>query len=224
MNHYSDKKVFYFIPIKKHSQRLPGKNFKILKNKPLYSYIIDTISIADKTNRIYIDTDADEILETYKNQHNINTYKRNHSLTGDDVSMNSLISNFIEKFNLDNDSIVCQLHVTNPFISYNTLSDAIKKIGSYDSIISCNIIQNRLWIKQNSQYQPLNHDPSCLIQTQDLPYIYQENSCFYIFTVEGFKKQKNRIGINPFFYPIDFPENTDIDNMSDWYLAEKILL
>ena len=223
MNRYSNKKVVYFIPIKEHSQRIPAKNFKILRNKPLYSYIIDTISFGDKTNSIYIDTDTDIILEAYKNQKYINAYRRNNSLIGDDVSMNLLISDFIEKFNLDNDTIVCQLHVTNPFISYATLTSAIQEIGLYDSVVSCNIIQNRLWTKQNSKYQPLNHDPSCLLQTQDLPYIYQENSCFYIFTVESFKKQTNRVGSNPMFYPINFPENIDIDNMSDWDLAEKVL-
>ena len=42
--------------------------------------------------------------------------------------------------------------------------------------------QTRLYDKNG---RALNHDPSALIQTQDLPPVFEENSCLYLFTRRG---------------------------------------
>jgi CMP-N-acetylneuraminic acid synthetase len=214
--------MIYFIPIKTFSQRIPNKNFKTLSNQPLYKYIINTL-ISNNQSLIYIDTDSEIVLNEYKNNSNIIVYKRRSDLIDTNTSMNLLIDNLICQFGLENSTIICQLHVTNPFVSYGTIKKALEYMKSHDSVVSCNLIQNRLWVKDNNKYSALNHDPSCLIPTQNLPYIYQENSSFYIFTVDSFIENSNRIGKNPYFYPINFPENIDIDNMNDWFLAEKVL-
>ena len=57
---------------------------------------------------------------------------------------------------------------------------------------------------------------------QDLPTYYEENSIFYIFDVEIFKKTNTRIGFNPYFYPIGFPINLDIDTEDDWNIVKLI--
>ena len=54
------------------------------------------------------------------------------------------------------------------------------------------------------------------------PY-YEENSAFYIFSRDSFKKNKNRIGKSPYLYNIDPIEAIDIDNENELNLVEKIL-
>ena len=36
------KTIYALVPIKHNSQRVPGKNFRLMNGKPLYQYIIDT--------------------------------------------------------------------------------------------------------------------------------------------------------------------------------------
>ena len=69
---------------------------------------------------------------------------------------------------------------------------------------------------------PINHNPIKLEQTQDLPTLYEENSAFYIFKSIDFIKSHNRIGVKPFFYAVEPPENLDIDIESDWKLVKAL--
>ena len=53
-------KVVVVVPIKKNSKRVTGKNFKIIKKKPLYRYLLDKLKFC-KFDEIYVDSDSKEI-------------------------------------------------------------------------------------------------------------------------------------------------------------------
>ena len=60
------------------------------------------------------------------------------------------------------------------------------------------------------------------MRTQDLPPIFEENSCIYIFERNCFLENMNRIGNRPFLYELDPMESTDIDEKFDFKLAENL--
>ena len=64
-----------------------------------------------------------------------------------------------------------------------------------------------------------------LERTQDLPSLLEENSCFYLFHGKTFNLFKNRIGRNPKVYlsKSNSLEFLDIDEQSDWDMAENIM-
>ena len=66
-------------------------------------------------------------------------------------------------------------------------------------------------------------DPSVLIQTQDLPPVYEENSCIYIFTLENLSRRRTRIGEKPFMFEIKAAEAWDIDDELDFAVAEFLM-
>ena len=210
-----------FIPIKENSQRVPRKNFRLLNGIPLYKNILKKL----KGFQIFVDTDSNKIKEGIEKDpelKNVSVFKRSKELVGDDVSVCDLIENFINLYDLKNEYI-CQAHVTSPFITNQLLQEAFKKTKEgYDSIVSCNEIHSRFWRKEPYGYVPINHNPMKLEQTQDLPTYYEENSTFYIFDVDMFRKTKTRIGFNPYFYPIYFPSNLDVDTKNDWELVCKV--
>ena len=80
--------------------------------------------------------------------------------------------------------------------------------------------QSRLW---DEQTKPINHDPDILLQTQNLPPVFEENSCIYLFTAEKLRERKNRIGEKPMMYEIKPYEALDIDEESDFIIADIIL-
>jgi CMP-N-acetylneuraminic acid synthetase len=58
------------------------------------------------------------------------------------------------------------------------------------------------------------------LQTQDLPPVYMENSCIYIFQSATLLQRRNRIGERPFLFEIDAAEGWDIDNELDFSIVE----
>ena len=75
-----------------------------------------------------------------------------------------------------------QTHSTNPLLKTETIDRAIttyfENHPDYDLLFSVTSVQTRVW---DNKGNPINHDPSILLRTQDSLSIYEENSCFYNF-------------------------------------------
>ena len=73
-------KTACFIPIKANSERVPGKNFRVLNGRKLYEYIIEHTMDADCFDDIYIDTNSPEIAG-YALEHGLQVIERLDALT-----------------------------------------------------------------------------------------------------------------------------------------------
>lgn len=209
--------MIVFIPIKENSQRVPGKNFRDFNGKMLFSYVVDNLLSLDFD--IYIDTDSDIVSQYYVDNKQVKVIKRKENLMGDDVSVIELIKSFINEYNIND--YICQTHVTSPLLETHTIKNAITYLDKYESVTGCDILFNRLWKKSIGGYEPVNHNPDELKQTQDLDPLYLENSSFYIFHSSNLLKTNKRISSNNYFYEVKYPQNLDIDNESDWDLIKK---
>jgi CMP-N-acetylneuraminic acid synthetase len=214
-------KLVALLPMKANSERVVGKNFKVFKTKPLYRWVLDKLLALDEVEKVVINTDATEILKSndLPESDKIILRERKPELCGDFVSMNKIIEDDIAAIKADK---YLMTHTTNPLISTETFSAAIKEYNplastEFDSLFTVNKYQSRFY---NAKAEPLNHDPNNLIRTQDLPPLFEENSCFYIFTRESFKATNARIGNKPKLYPTPFFESVDIDDAINWSIAE----
>ena len=208
-----------FIPIKHNSQRVKRKNFRKFGNEPLFKHTLLKYSEFE----VYVDTDSYEICDSITSDdrlRNVTVIKRKHLLLGDDVSVCDLIKSFIKEYSIT--SPVAQLHVTSPFLNKGTVVNAFARIDPYDSVVSCNVHQSRFWRQEEYGFCPVNHNPVKMEPTQALPPIYEENSSFYIFKPDVILGMNSRIGSNPFFYPLESPQNIDIDTESDWDYAVQL--
>jgi CMP-N-acetylneuraminic acid synthetase len=91
---------------------------------------------------------------------------------------------------------------------------------AYDSLFSVSRLQTRLWDQLG---RPINHNPAILLQTQDLPPVYEENSCIYIFTRANLLARRNRLGERPLMFPIDPAEAWDIDEELDFAIVNLLM-
>ena len=209
-----------FIPIKQNSQRVPGKNFRSLNGEQLYK----SVMLKYSDFQIFVDTDSDEILSEVRKDprlSHVTAYHRREDQLGDKVSVCDLIKNFITKFNIEEP--IVQTHVTSPFLTPQVFERAYSHMNIHDSVVSCNAHNSRFWRKESYGYCPLNHNPLRLEQTQDLPVLYEENSAFYIFLPSVVLESGNRIGKNPYFFPLVAPYNIDIDTEDDWNQVQRIM-
>ena len=215
--------IVVLLPMKGNSGRVPNKNLKLFNGKPLFHAVIDELNKSKYINKVIINTDSDLIansaINTFKSF--VSIHERPTNIQGDFVSMNKIIEYDLNNSNSD---IYIQIHSTSPLLSIRSLDAAIKKMISketdFDSIFSVTKIQTRFYDKNSN---PLNHDPKELLRTQDLEPLFEENSGFYIFTKESFKNAGNkRIGLTPLMFEIDKIEAIDIDEPSDFIIAETL--
>ena len=215
-------KIAALVPMRHHSQRVPGKNYRQLAGKPLFHYILDSLSECPLITDILVDTDSKVILDDIeKNFPAIIRVNRPEALRGDEVPMNQILIYDTQHIPAD---LFLQTHSTNPFLKPKTITRAIETFlenyPRHDSLFSVTRIQTRLW---DSYAKAINHDPNVLLQTQDLPPVYEENSCIYIFTSKKLLEKKNRIGEKPFLFEISTEEALDIDDESDFLIADLLM-
>ncbi|MBB1491688.1 acylneuraminate cytidylyltransferase family protein [Paracoccus sp. MC1854] len=210
--------------MKANSQRVKGKNFRLLHGKPLFSWILDTLLAVDEIDEVVINTDARHILAEngLVEGGRVRIRDRKPELCGDTVSMNLILADDVGAVQADS---YLMTHTTNPMLRPETVRAALADYragvasGEADSLFTVNKIQTRFYREDAS---PVNHDPDNLIQTQDLEPWFEENSNLYIFSRDSFARTNARIGRKPRLFVMDKLESLDIDTPEDWALTEAV--
>ena len=174
-------KVVALVPMRHHSERVPGKNYRPFVEKPLYHYIVNSLFACPLVTEVVIDTDSQTIQEDVKNNFpQVVLLERPEHLRAGTVPMNDVLLNDVVQVEAD---YYLQTHSTNPLLRAETITKALEEFLNsypiYDSLFSVTRLQTRLW---DSLTRAVNHNPAILLRTQDLPPVYEENSCLYIFT------------------------------------------
>ncbi len=215
-------KLAALVPMRHHSQRVPGKNYRPLAGKPLFHHIIETLLAVPEIETVMVDTDSEPVMDGVRRFFpSVKLIQRPAHLRPDDVPMNDILLHDTAQVDAD---FYLQTHSTNPLLKSETISRAIQLLftnyPAYDSLFSVTRLQTRLYFKDG---QAINHDPAVLIQTQDLPPVYEENSCLYLFTRENLVRKHHRIGDKPFMFEIDKAEAWDIDEELDFEITDFLM-
>jgi CMP-N-acetylneuraminic acid synthetase len=212
-------KIVALLPMRHSSERVPGKNYRLFSGRPLFYHILQSLLACSLISRVLIDTDSPIIMDEVSNNFpDVTLIKRPKHLCPGTVSMNDVLLYDISQVNAD---YYLQTHSTNPLLRTETIRKAIEYFlqnrSSYDSLFSVTRIHSRFW---DGLTRAINHNPSILLRTQDLPAIFEENSCLYIFSKEVLERKFNRIGFRPLMFEIDRQEGMDIDEELDFQISE----
>ncbi len=215
-------KIAALVPMRHHSQRVPGKNYRPLAGKPLFHHIVESLLACPEIDEVVVDTDSPPILSNLREQFpGVVVLERPEGLRADHISMNEILAYDTSQVRAD---FYLQTHSTNPLLRPETLGGAVRSFlagyPSYDSLFSVTRLQRRLW---DQLARPLNHNPAILLQTQDLPPVYEENSCIYIFTRQNLLARRNRLGERPLMFEIDAAEAWDIDEELDFLIVDTLM-
>jgi len=212
-------KIAALVPMRHSSERVPGKNYRDFAGSPLFYHIIQSLIESEFIDKIVIDTDSPDIASLTKSCFpQVEILKRPEHLLDGSVPMNDVLLNIIDQVPAD---FYLQTHSTNPLLSSRTIdmgiSTFINNYPMYDSLFSVTKKTVRFW---DILARPINHNQNILLRTQDLPPIFEENSCMYIFSKEILERKHNRIGDRPFLFEIDELEAQDIDVELNFKVAE----
>jgi CMP-N-acetylneuraminic acid synthetase len=218
----SKHRLVALMPMRHSSERVPGKNYRPFGDgRPLYHHMVEVMSACPEIEKIVINTDSDLIKEECgKLFSQVIVIDRPQHLLGGMTPMNDVLLHDVSQVESE---FYLQTHSTNPLLTKETMQRAVDTFFDqypiYDSLFSVTRLQTRLW---DSLARAVNHNPNILLRTQDLPPIYEENSCVYIFPGAALKDRHSRIGNRPYMFEIDRLEAQDIDEEIDFRIADLI--
>ena len=212
------------IPARANSKRLPGKNMKLLDNKPLIQYSIDYAVKHFSNKKIWVNSDDREIIDLAK-KNNIQTLVRPKNLATDFTSTVDVLRfhlKYLFELDIKCDAIIL-LQPTNPLRHDKLLKSAIEKFEEINrgSLATFSVLEKKIGKIKNYFFKPTNYVPGQ--RSQDLEKEYFENGQLYITKSESIELGKI---ITDDVYPLicnDFTSSIDIDYIEDFICAESLL-
>lgn len=208
-------KTVAFVPIRLNSQRVEGKNLRMLGGEPLLRHILKALCQVPAIDEVYVYCSDDSVRPYLPD--GVRFLRRDTCLDRNETLGSEIYDAFTSEVDAD---IYILAHATSPFIRPATIADALHKVTDegYDSAFSAERLQTFAWFKG----QPLNYSLKAIPRTQEIEPVYVETSAFFIFRREVWRDQHQRIGSRPYMAVVDRIEGIDIDYPEDFALAEVI--
>lgn len=212
-------KTACFIPIKSNSERVKGKNFRLIGGKALYRIIIEKALQANCFDDIYVDTNSDEI-KSFALSAGAQVIDRDPQLALNSANGNDLL---IHHMNLKPEyDFFFQLFATAPLISIETLQLCVSKLtltAEHDSVFTAIPHHGFFWWSG----QPINYQPVVLPRSQDLTPVYEETTAIYGITKRALSKYHSRIGAKPIVIEVSKSESIDLNTEEDFHYANWLI-
>lgn len=227
----NDSPLTAFLPCRKGSERVISKNTKPfgIHQNGLVSIKMSQLLKVNQLDSIIVSTN-DEIVIDYCSRlsdSRVIIHARSEDLCRSLTSTDDVITHAASLVDYGH---ILWTHVTSPFVtssiycqSINTYKHILKQ--GFDSLMSVTPLKNFLWEKTISNSRPTNYDRSFTKwpRTQDLKTLYEVNSALFIASADIYKFKNDRIGQNPFLFPLDKKNAFDIDWEEDFEIAQAIL-
>ena len=222
----SQYKILAIIPARKGSKGIPSKNTKLIFNKPLISWTIESAQKSKYINKIIVSTDCQKV-KAIAESYNINVPKlRPYSLSTDTASSDDVIKHELnERKNFD---IVCMLQPTSPLRDFKDIDSAFEEFLKLDAnalVSVCKDQHSPYWsFEINGLYlKTLFPDKKINKRRQELTETYKLNGAIYIARIDFYKKNSSFLSDKTIPYIMPFIKSIDIDTHEDFDIAEKRL-
>lgn len=207
-----------FVPIKANSERVPGKNFRILNGKKLYEHILGHIQKANIFDEVYVDSNSEEIL-SYADCRGFIPVRRKEELAKNTANGNDLLVYHAKEF--PNYDYYFQLFATAPYLTAETIRQCVETLlGSeeYDSCFTAIRHHGFFWLNNT----PINYRPGVLPRSQDLKPVIEETTGLYGVSKNSLLRYHCRIGRAPYIHLVNKLEAVDLNTEEDFQMAEII--
>lgn len=209
------------------SKRIPRKNIKEFCGKPIIAYSIEAALKTELFDEVMVSTDNEEIAEVARHYGAKVPFMRSEATSGDYATTEDVLLEVLDQYrNMDKSfDMVCCILPTAPFVTVEKLRQAyelLKKEKSMNAIVPVVRFgyppQRGMIIQGNCiQYK---FPENALKRSQDLEPIFHDCGQFYYCRTEALRKYRDLICPNCLPFELSEKEVQDIDNTSDWQIAE----
>ena len=226
-----DLKIIAIIPARGGSKGLPGKNIKIIANKPLIAWTIKMARKSKLIDKLIVSTDDKNIARIAQEYGADVPFLRPKRLAKDDSSIYDVIFHSLDWFKKKgiNFDIIVLLEPTSPLRKENDIDNAIKlflknrkKADSLVSVGRVHLENPSIMLKIGKKFtEP--YIKSDFSRRQELPESYFPYGVIYLSKVKTLKKYNKFYQKRTLPYFIDRWQNYEIDDIYDFICIEAIL-
>jgi N-acylneuraminate cytidylyltransferase len=218
LNNLPKKNLVAVITVRKGSERVKNKNFKLFAGKNILEHKIIVLKKIKELDDIIINTDSERAIKIAK-KYNVSFFRREAYFASSSCSNSEFWSNIAKN---TNSHYIMFTHCTNPMVKEKTYREFIKIFkknkNKYDSFNTVSDVKEFLFKKN----KPLNFNPVKTPNSQNLPEIEKLNFAINILSTYQMYKTKTLIGKKPFFYKLDQVEGYDINTPLEFSFAEHL--
>ena len=207
------------------SKRIPKKNIKEFCGKPIIAYSIEAALNSGMYDEVMVSTDSEEIAEIAKKYGAQVPFLRSEKTSNDFATTRDVLDEVIEEYKKRGksfDFMTC-IYPTAPFVTAQKLKDAVTKLSESDADWAMPVTaysfppQRAMVIRDGGlEYQYPEYKNT---RSQDLEPIYHDCGQFYVYKIDVYMGYEQGSGkVLPLITPEE--ETQDIDNISDWVIAE----
>ncbi len=208
------------------SKRIPRKNIKDFLGKPIMAYSIEAAIKSGIFDEVMVSTDDEEIAEIAKKYGAKVPFFRSEKTSGDFATTNDVLLEVIDEYEKRGETFdygVC-IYPTAPFVTPEKIKDAMEKLiekkgDSLIPVVAFSYPPKRALVIRDEKLV-FEYPEFIDARSQDLESEYHDVGQFYCFNINAFKQNKKLMLGNIVPYVVDEMEVQDIDNESDWKIAE----
>lgn len=208
------------------SKRIPDKNIREFCGKPIIAYSIEAAKRSGIFDVVMVSTDSETIADIAKRYGADVPFMRSEETSDDYASTADVLKEVIGKYRIrgeEFDILTC-IYPTAPFVTGKKLIQAMDRMmaTSADSLIP--VVQfsyppQRGFVIEEgalSYREPEHMDR----RSQDLEPVYHDCGQFYMCRVKAFEEYGSLVTPNTCPIIVSEMETQDIDNITDWEIAE----
>lgn len=208
------------------SKRIPKKNIREFCGKPIIAYSIEAALNSKCFDEVMVSTDSEEIAEIAKSFGAKVPFLRSETTSNDYATTVDVINEVIEKYSQTGEEfdLICCIYPTAPFVTADKLAKAIDTLNNSDAdslmpVVSFSFPPQRGNIIKDGKLQYM-YPEYAKTRSQDLEPIYHDCGQFYLCKTKTFREKGKLVTEHTVPYIMPEEEVQDIDNFSDWKIAE----
>jgi len=219
-------KTIAIIPARGGSKRIPKKNIKLFLGKPAVAYAIEAALHTKLFDEVMVSTDDAEIAEIARQYGAKVPFLRSEVTSNDFATTADVLLEVLESYKkLGKDfNYVCCIYPTAVFVTAEKLQTAFNLLiqKNYSSVFPIVPFSYPIWrsLKIENEKLSMNFPEYQNSRSQDLPIAYHDAGQYYFYKTETILNKESVFNANSFGIVIDELEGQDIDNLTDWKMAE----
>lgn len=213
-----------FVPVRVGSKSIKDKNIKLLNNKPLMFWVLNSLQNSVEINKIVLATDSEKYAEIAMNFgfSKLEIYMRDSENACDTASTESVLLEYLNKTPYNSQDIFVLAQATSPLTSSQDFDKALRQYAysGKDSLLTCVKTKRFFWNKNGNS---VNYDFKNRPRRQDFDGFFMENGAFYINKVDNILRDKNRLSGQIDIYEMPEYTSIEIDEFLDWTIVELLM-
>ncbi len=208
------------------SKRIPRKNIREFCGKPILAYSIEAAIESKLFDTVMVSTDDGEIAQIARSYGAEVPFYRSESTAGDYATTNDVLLEVLKEYEKRGEhyELGCCIYPTAPFVTAAKLRDAMERLENSGAdtlipVVAFSYPPQRAMIVKEGRL--VFEYPQYLdSRSQDLEPHYHDVGQFYLFYIDAFKRNRKLMTGDILPYVVSELEVQDIDNLTDWEIAE----